>query len=176
MLWTSALGLDSAALGYLDGVTVTFGDLPDGMIGMTVGDLVVIDRDAAGWGWFVDPTPEDSQEFGMSLGLITSHDSVNSPAFDRMDLLTTVLHELGNAMGIPETRGQDVMGMTLPAGARHLPLIDPSRETHVERASSGEQMAAVPSWVAGFVNNLGRSNVAEAGIRIRVPTATGPLQ
>lgn len=174
-LWTDALGLDSSALGYLDGVTVTFGALPEGMIGMTVGDLVVIDRDAAGWGWFVDPTPEDSHEFAPSTDPVTFGISSENPAFARMDLLTTVLHELGNAMGFPETVGPDVMGMTLPAGTRRLPLIDLSRGADVEPLP-GERTEAVPAWVGSFVNNLGRPTVTEAGIRIRAPTLMGPLR
>jgi len=39
-----------------------------------------------------------------------------------MDLLTTVVHELGNAMGFPEDHGHDVMGMVLQAGERRVPM------------------------------------------------------
>ena len=42
-----------------------------------------------------------------------------------MDLLSTVLHELGNAMGFAEDNGQDVTGMTLAAGIRRLPTGEP---------------------------------------------------
>jgi hypothetical protein len=38
-----------------------------------------------------------------------------------MDLLSTVAHELGNAMGLPETQGEDVMRLVLDPGARALP-------------------------------------------------------
>lgn len=38
-----------------------------------------------------------------------------------MDLLSTVLHEMGNAMGFAEDTGHDVTGMVLSAGERRLP-------------------------------------------------------
>ena len=174
-LWSDALGLDSAALGYLNGVTVTFGDLPEGMIGVTMGDLVVIDQDAAGGGWFFDPAPEGSGAFAAHAIPGTWLAGTGSPAFQRMDLLSTVLHELGNAMGFPETQGPGVMGMTLPAGERRLPVVDWSRGVDAAPPSRDGRIAEAPPWVADFVNNLGRQGGVNAGIRITVPTGT-PVQ
>jgi len=56
---------------------------------------VLIDSDAAGWGWFIDSTPMDNKEFkAYSInGEMTAIGS--SPAFGDMDLLTVVMHELG---------------------------------------------------------------------------------
>ncbi len=168
-LWTSALGLDCAALGLLNGVTVTFGDLPDAMIGATIGDLIVIDREAAGWGWFIDPTPHSNREFVALPDLGTGSAGTDSPAFQRIDLLSTVLHELGNAMGIPENQGQGVMGMILPSGARRLPVVDGSQSFVAKIFSRAESIEGTRPWVADFVNNLGRQGGVNAGIRIRVP-------
>jgi hypothetical protein len=42
-----------------------------------------------------------------------------------MDLLSTVLHELGNTMGFAEDHGRDVTGMVLPAGERRVPAAEP---------------------------------------------------
>ena len=39
-----------------------------------------------------------------------------------MDLLSTVLHEMGSLLGIPEDAGLDVMTKTLAAGERALPV------------------------------------------------------
>ena len=121
-LWTTALGAGDPRLALLDQVTVLAGNLPSGMLGETSGAQIVIDRTAQGWGWFVDPTPLDNQEFAISLGNGVFVASAASAASGRMDLLSTVLHELGNAMGFAEDTGQDVAGMTLQAGERRVPV------------------------------------------------------
>jgi len=41
-----------------------------------------------------------------------------------MDLLSTVLHEMGNAMGFEENFGQGVMSLMLDPGVRTLPATD----------------------------------------------------
>ena len=120
-LWTTALGAGDPRLAVLDQVTVLAGNLPSGMLGETTGTQIVIDRSAQGWGWFVDPTPNDNSEFAIRLSSEALAASPSSPAAGRMDLLTTVVHELGNAMGFPEDRGHDVMGMVLQAGERRVP-------------------------------------------------------
>jgi hypothetical protein len=120
-LWTTALGAGDPRLAVLDQVTVLAGNLPSGMLGETTGTQIIIDRSAQGWGWFVDPTPNDNSEFSIRLSREALAASPSSPAAGRMDLLTTVVHELGNAMGFPEDHGHDVMGMVLQAGERRVP-------------------------------------------------------
>ena len=41
-------------------------DLPGNLLGVARGTSIMIDLDAAGVGWFVDPTPEDDMEFTMA--------------------------------------------------------------------------------------------------------------
>src|SRR5262249_13863535 len=43
--------------------TIAVADLPAGQLAQTVGKSVTFDVDAAGLGWFVDPTPFDNREF-----------------------------------------------------------------------------------------------------------------
>jgi RTX calcium-binding nonapeptide repeat (4 copies) len=124
-LWTSALGAGDPRLATLDQVTVLVADLPDGMLGATTGTTIVLDGSAAGWGWFVDPTPNDNSEFQVTLSSVAFVANPSSPAFGRMDLLTTVLHEMGNAMGFAEDQSHDVTGMVLQAGERRVPVGDP---------------------------------------------------
>src|SRR5207248_5267788 len=65
---------------------------------------ITIDSDAAGHGWFTDPTPG------------------GNPAAGRVDLLTVVAHELGHVLGIVELDGNtDLMAETLPVGVRRVP-------------------------------------------------------
>ena len=120
-LWTAALGAADPRLTVLNNVDIQVGNLPDGMLGETTGNSILIDRNAGGWGWFVDPTPQDNSEFSVRLvsGALAANPA--SAAFGRMDLLTTVLHEMGNAMGFAETDGQGVMGLVLDPGVRTLP-------------------------------------------------------
>jgi glucose/arabinose dehydrogenase len=78
---------------------------------------VLLDDDAAGYGWFVDPTPFVNEEFDAAL-----HALAGGPADGRMDLLTAVRHELGHLAGLddvdgPAQSGQLMVG-TLAAGTR----------------------------------------------------------
>ena len=75
----------------LANVTVQIVDLADGYLGMADGNTIYLDDNAAGWGWFVDATPQNDLEF-VRLG-----NQSESAAAD-MDLLTVVMHELGHLL------------------------------------------------------------------------------
>lgn len=53
-------GCDVAAAA-LDQVEFKIADLPGALLGQTVGNTIVIDADAGGYGWFIDPTPANNQ-------------------------------------------------------------------------------------------------------------------
>jgi hypothetical protein len=88
-------------------------DLPGNTLGSTTGHLIQLDRNAAGAGWFVDPTPGDDSEF--------NGDTSDSPARLRYDLLTVVAHEVGHALGLDHDHHEQVMADTLTVGERRLP-------------------------------------------------------
>lgn len=77
-------------------------DLSDTFLAVTVGNTILIDTDAAGYGWFVDETPYDNIEFSYDgeNGELTA--ALNSEAEDNMDLLTVVRHELGHVLGLED--------------------------------------------------------------------------
>jgi hypothetical protein len=93
-----AAGADRAQLA---GVRFVLADLPDGMLGRQTGGLIEIDRNAAGYGWFVDATPRTDSEFS----------GATRPS--GIDLLS---HELGHVLGL--AHDDPGMSETLAPGTR----------------------------------------------------------
>jgi hypothetical protein len=97
-------------------VSVRIADLPGNLLGETIGRTVLIDRDAAGYGWFVDPTPRDDAEFTpLPPGALVAQPQ--SAADRRADLLTTVMHEMGHVLGYRDG-DEGLMSAALPLGVR----------------------------------------------------------
>jgi hypothetical protein len=133
-------GLDAASLSRLDEMSVQFADLNGLALGEYLGDTIIIDTDAAGYGWFIDLTPGDDSEFLSDGGVLTAS---AAPAAGHMDLLTVMAHELGHAAGLSDNTGPSVMSETLAAGDR---LVTPAPQT--------EQTGGV---FAGLLNSLKKS-------------------
>jgi Ca2+-binding RTX toxin-like protein len=181
-IWARVLGPDSARLAILNGITVDIGTLSDGMIGLTQGDVITIDSTADKWGWFTDTSLAGNSEFQRTSmpGVLTAE--AGSAAAGEMDLLSTVLHEMGNAMGFPEDTGQDVTGKVLAAGERRLPVPDEGGDaasglpTIAWGAINTAQSLLPPnadtlSWTDDFLNNMGRGangKQPNAGFRIKL--------
>jgi hypothetical protein len=49
-----ASGLDAARVAQLNAVSFEIADLPDRFLGWASPDRIVLDADAAGWGWYVE--------------------------------------------------------------------------------------------------------------------------
>src|SRR5262249_37015367 len=62
-------------------------------------EAIVIDIDAAGVGWFVDPSPTNHFEFDQTLAE-GAFRATSAPAAGKYDLLTVLLHEVGHLEGI----------------------------------------------------------------------------
>ena len=94
-------------------------DLPGSYLGETVSNIVYLDANAAGNGWFVDPTPAQNEEFAATAGTQQMR-AVDPRAVDHIDLLTVVEHELGHVLGLKDldaTTG-DIMDGVLGVGTR----------------------------------------------------------
>src|SRR5205814_360364 len=101
--------------------------------------VIYLDADAAGHGWFLDPTPRGDSEFAPGRA--------HSPAAGRVDLLTVLAHEMGHVLGLGDDHAADpvtgsVMAAALPVGVRRthrdglLPEAPPTGRTpHVPEAA-----------------------------------------
>jgi hypothetical protein len=98
------------APGSLANVNVQMADLGGDLLGIAFGDLIVLDIDAAGFGWFVDRTPADDIEFQVASPLTQG----------RVDLLTVISHELGHILGLSHHEDEShLMSDQLAPGTRH---------------------------------------------------------
>jgi VCBS repeat-containing protein len=123
----AATGLTAAQIAELNGVRYVVQDLPGDYLGETAlhGSTVSIDVDAAGYGWYIDPTPADDSEFAGHAADTRLYTDPVDVAAGRMDLLTVVMHELGHVLGLDSAftpADQDgVMFGYLTPGERLLP-------------------------------------------------------
>src|SRR5262249_4667736 len=81
----TALSLDASAVARLRAAQIEIGDLFGLDLGVTFGNDITISRNAAGWGWFIDPTPGGDSEFRKVTadGVVATP---GSPAYGAMDL------------------------------------------------------------------------------------------
>jgi hypothetical protein len=90
----AAMGVAPDRLGFLNQVHVEIADLSGSVLGLAYSDRIVVDLDAAGYGW-----------------------SVNSGG---VDLLSAVTHEFGHVLGFDHDQGYAVMASTLAPGTQHI--------------------------------------------------------
>lgn len=118
----SAAGVDPVGISQLLDVDIRFTDLPGRQLGLTARDRIYLDYNAAGQGWFVDPTPSDDEEFVIQTaeGFLFASEQ---PAVERIDLLSVITHELGHLLGFGDHDDDpaDLMYESLAAGRRKLP-------------------------------------------------------
>ena len=125
--WTVA-GASASQIASLYGTSFTVADLTGNALSeITSPGHVTIDIDAAGQGWFIDPTPFDNLEFPYAQDAAGTHllTDPTSDAAGHIDLLTVVMHELGHVLGLNDGMSpgdaDDLMYFDLLAGERRIP-------------------------------------------------------
>jgi hypothetical protein len=111
--WESA-GLDAARVAMLQSLSFEIADLPGQYLGWATPDRIVLDIDAAGYGWYAaDDRRGASDEFAIS------------DLKSQMDLLSAVLHEMGHALGLADLDDEaGLMAGVLRPGTQRLPTAD----------------------------------------------------
>ncbi|MGA7501504.1 MAG: hypothetical protein WBX00_32635, partial [Isosphaeraceae bacterium] len=145
-LW-AATGISTTELSELQHVAFRITDLPGAYAGLAAPGTVYLDRDADGYGWFVDAAPVDSRAFSGMGPTGEAVASEGSPAWGHIDLLTVVAHELGHELGLSDDGGDDLMGQFLQTGVRRLPAGLPSTpsalvDTRPATTAPGESVSA----------------------------------
>ncbi len=127
-----ATGISAAEVALLRSSRVRVSDLAGDVVGRSVGGTVVLDRDAAGHGWFVDATPRSSGEFRFDPSSATYVADI-AAASGRLDLVTVMVHEFGHLLGLPDLDdSHHVMHHQLDVGIRRLPTTDTNPENSLD--------------------------------------------
>lgn len=114
-------GINSEQISLLAGVQVEIADLSGRQLGLTTGNLIRLDTNAAGAGWFIDQTPQTNEEFTLKGDQWIA--ASQSPAYGKVDLLTVLTHEYGHTLGLSDQ----------PAGDDQHDLLDESLGTGIRR-------------------------------------------
>jgi len=159
-IWTAALGAGDVRLAALATVNVELGNLGNGVLGQTAANTIVIDAAAAGWGWFVDTSPFDNSEFTTRLSDVALAATPGSAAYGRMDLLSTLLHEMSHVMGMDHTAPDAPLSVTteeLSAGVRVLPA------GNSLRLDGARFLAMTPAAFAADAGQAGTDSGGQSG-------------
>jgi hypothetical protein len=149
--WRAA-GISAEDLMRLQAITLEVADLPEGQLATANSTHVKIDETAAGYGWYFDSTPMDDGEFEVPVPGKELQTTELSVAFERMDLLTVVMRELGIAYtqgksGLPKQL-RPLMQNGLSPGVRRLPdsrtiRQQPASQVRVQENRSGSETSLV---------------------------------
>ncbi|MBR0757582.1 cadherin domain-containing protein [Bradyrhizobium jicamae] len=163
--WAAA-GASAAQIAAMHAVTFSVADLSGQILGQEGANHITIDTDAAGHGWFTDTSNAAFTHAVNSSGTDLLTDP-SSAAAGHMDLLTTVAHELGHVIGLPDSTASsdvhDLMFIGLADGERRL-----ASAADVAQANA----SAASQTSSSFVSDNGGHNFVFS--EPPVPAATTP--
>jgi murein DD-endopeptidase MepM/ murein hydrolase activator NlpD len=147
--WT-ATGISSSQVELLKQTQVKIEDIPTStVLGMTLTQQVVIDSNAAGYGWYIDAAPHSDAAFSQQISPTELIADPTSPAYGHMDLLTVVMHELGHELGFGDLSATaapyGLMAESITTGIRRLPSAVAPSVAAPTNASAPQSLGAVES-------------------------------
>ena len=117
-IWVS----NGADKNTLHNIKVQIDDLPGNSLAMVNGNTIILSADAAQWGWYTNAETYADPNFVAPYANATSARAVQGSAADgRIDLLTTMLAQIGGILGLISDGSDDsLMNAELPAGVRRM--------------------------------------------------------
>jgi len=148
----------------LENVQFVIMDLPDSRLAAAHTGHILLDVDAAGYGWFVDATSSGDDEFQRVISPSERQAGKGSPAAGHVDLLTAITHELGHVLGLPdlpvELVPHNIMTDTIGLGTRRSPIRHHVARDHADTRSESRSATDVVFQEVGRREEL-RSNRGE---------------
>ncbi len=121
------VGLDERRLQMVDRLEFQPANVPGNLAGLVRLNAILVNRDAAGYGWQIDTTLTVDETFDLGNRRPILHAADSRLAAVRIDLLTAVAHELDHLFGLEDLDPFDdpfgLMTGSLEQGVRRLPLL-----------------------------------------------------
>lgn len=175
--WATSGLVDEQAVTDLGTIQLRIADLQGLTLAMAdaANNTIIIDANAAGYGWFIDPTLTQDEEFTRRLSGDELMATPASDAYGRVDLLTVLEHELGHLLGFGHET-VDVMDETLAAGIRITPQVYGTVPALLPSSAAigvAGNFAAVPAaasapapvidWEGGYLDQARRKIASDDG-------------
>ncbi|MBV9929944.1 MAG: tandem-95 repeat protein [Alphaproteobacteria bacterium] len=159
-------------------VTVSVSDIA----GLAVGDSspghILVSSSGAGYGWFLDATPNDDSEFEGSGTELTA--APGTMPYGHIDLLTVLEHELGHQIGLSDdynaADASDLMYGFVNAGERRLASADDvahATGAPIDHEQFALSTVTIPSVAAGNTVDVSFRATVNSFSPGFVPTLTG---
>jgi len=116
--WVESGLLSEEALEDLDGISFKISELGGRVLGVAANNVIQIDDDAAGNGWYIDPAPTDDTEYVQRDGQLVAQ--AGNGEVSQVDLLSVLNHEIGHILGFEHGESL-LMENVLVAGERRTP-------------------------------------------------------
>ncbi|MEO5714168.1 MAG: hypothetical protein ABIT37_11830 [Luteolibacter sp.] len=175
-----ATGLTAEQAKTLRSVQFEIAALPDARLGEAGGNLIRVDADAGGNGWFIAADEKSDAEFGAVKSDTRRYTASAGLPAGRVDLLTTVMHEMGHALGLSDTYNsqdrENIMFGQLTTGERRAPVRN-------QASGLAPFTGEVTHFLSGGLNPItigtlpaGKSVVITYDVTIDSPFALGQTQ